>query len=140
MIQTYTCGKNMKVMVWAAFWDTGRTQLYIMDRDFESKKHGYSARSYLEVLVDQVRYWYKTLSRGYIFMQDNASIYTAQKVKDWFREEGITTTDWPPYSLDLNPIENAWWELKKRAHEMFPEVMACKAGSAKIPEVSIRYR
>jgi hypothetical protein len=40
----------MKVIVWAAFWDLGRGSLYIMDRDFESKKHGYSAESYLEVL------------------------------------------------------------------------------------------
>lgn len=50
MIQTYNTHKNMKVMVWGAFWDTGRSNLYIMDRDFESAKHGYSAESYLEVL------------------------------------------------------------------------------------------
>jgi transposase len=40
-------------------------------------------------------------------MQDNASIHTAHKVKDWFEENGIQTTDWPPYSPDLNPIEHA---------------------------------
>jgi hypothetical protein len=54
MIQTYDCHKNMKVMVLAVFWDTERTSLYIIDRDFESKKHGYSAASYLEVLEAQV--------------------------------------------------------------------------------------
>jgi len=36
-------------------------QTYIMDRDFESKKHGYSARSYLEVLEAQVAPWYEEL-------------------------------------------------------------------------------
>jgi transposase len=41
-------------------------------------------------------------------MQDNASIHTAKKVKDWFMGNGIITTDWPPYSPDLNPIEHAW--------------------------------
>jgi hypothetical protein len=50
MIQTYDCYKNMKVIAWATFWDTGKTSLYIINRDFESKKHGYSAASYLEVL------------------------------------------------------------------------------------------
>lgn len=45
----------MKVVVWGCFWDHGRTSLYIIDRDFESKKHGYSAESYLEVLDAQVK-------------------------------------------------------------------------------------
>ena len=38
-------------------------------------------------------------------MQDNASIYTAQKVKDWFIEQRVWYIDWPPYSPDLNPIK-----------------------------------
>ena len=77
----------MKVMVWASFWDTGRSSLYIMDRDFESKKHGYSAESYLEVLDAQVSPIFERLSENgdkYDFMQDNASIHTAKKVKAWF--------------------------------------------------------
>ena len=41
MVQTYGTNKNMKIMVWGAFWDVGRSGCYIMDRDFESKKYGY---------------------------------------------------------------------------------------------------
>jgi hypothetical protein len=37
-------------MVWGCFWDIGRTGLYLIDRDFESKKYRYSANSYIEVL------------------------------------------------------------------------------------------
>jgi hypothetical protein len=64
-----------------------------------------------------------------VFMQDNASIHTAQKVKDWFREQRVRTTDWlrttdwPPYSPDLNPIKNAWHAMKCLALKMFPEIM-----------------
>jgi transposase len=43
-----------------------------------------------------------------VFMQDNASIHTAKKVKDWFTDNKVRTIDWPLYSLDLNLIEHAW--------------------------------
>ena len=41
MITTYKAGKDIRVMVWGAFWGSGRTALHIMERDLESKKHGY---------------------------------------------------------------------------------------------------
>ena len=115
----------MKTMVWGAFWDYGRSNLYIMDRDFESKKHGYSAESYLEVLEAEVGPIFEDLEPGYEFIQDNASIHITHKVKAWFREHGIPfILNWPPYSPDLNPIEHIWWALKTRMCEMFPEVSA----------------
>ena len=54
MVQTYNAYKDLRVMVWGCFWDHGQSDLYVIDRDFESKKHGYSANSYLEVLDAQV--------------------------------------------------------------------------------------
>ena len=39
-----------------------------MDRDFESKKHGYSANSYLEVLDAEVAPIFSQLEPGYKFM------------------------------------------------------------------------
>jgi hypothetical protein len=120
LVITYKAGKDIRVMVWGAFWAGGRSDLYIMDRDFESAKHGYSARSYLEVLEDQVVKYYQ---EGLIFMQDNASIHTASVVTEWFANYDIQTTDWPPYSPDLNPIENIWFALKALALKMFPDIM-----------------
>lgn len=66
-------------MVWAAFWGNAeRTPLYILERDWESK-HGHSARSHIEVLEDNLPYYYMD---DLIFMQDNAPIHTAHKVRD----------------------------------------------------------
>ena len=56
MVQTYNTYKNMKVMVWGVFWDNRRSNLYIMDRDFESLKYRYSANSYIEILDTEVTY------------------------------------------------------------------------------------
>ena len=54
MIQAAPEGKGVSVMVWAAYWGDGRSDLYRLARDFESKKMGYSANSYLEILKDIV--------------------------------------------------------------------------------------
>ena len=84
------------------------------------KKHGYSARSYIEVLDARV---IEYCTKDLIFIQDNASIYTAKAVKEWFEDWDINTTDWLPYSLNLNPIENAWYAMKCLALKMFPDIM-----------------
>ena len=78
MVETYTTGKNLRIMVWGMFWGAGRSSLYIMDRDFESKKYGYTANSYIEVLDTQVA---RHHAEGLWFVHDNAPIHTANKVK-----------------------------------------------------------
>jgi hypothetical protein len=77
-----------------------------MDRDYESKKYGYSAASYLEVLEPEIGLVFEDMELGYEFMQDNTSIYIARKVKAWFLGYGIPIVlNWPLYSPDLNPIK-----------------------------------
>ena len=125
-VTTYKKGKDLRIMVWAAFWGSGnRTPLYIMERDFESKKNGFSANSYIEVLDAHAQY----MNDDLVFVQDNASIHIAHKVTDWFKEQRVRITDWPPYSPDLNPIENAWHTMKCLALKMFPEIMNGKGTS-----------
>jgi transposase len=58
---------------------------------------------YIKVLRE---YLLTILEHDSIFMQDNALIYTAYKVTEFFEEMGIEVMAWPLYSLDLNPIEN----------------------------------
>jgi len=54
MIQPYKKGPDFSIMVWACFWGLERSNLYVLERDFESKKQGYSARSYIHVLDDNL--------------------------------------------------------------------------------------
>jgi hypothetical protein len=55
-------------------------------------------------------------------MQDNAPIYKAHKVTEFFAEMGIKVMAWPLYSPDLNPRENLWKILKAEIDRAYPEL------------------
>lgn len=52
-----------------------------------------------------------------IWQHDNAPAHTAQCVKDFLREHGIKTVEWPANSPDLSPIENMWALVKSKLPE-----------------------
>ena len=113
-------GKDLCQMFWGAIWGRGcRTELVALTRDENAASRGYSARSYIETLEEGFMGHYEP---GMAFVQDNAPIHTAGIVRDWLENHGIWVLEWPPYSPDLNPIEHIWWALKKKIHELHPEL------------------
>lgn len=107
-------------MFWAAFGFGVRTALVPMEGDPESAKGGVTARVYKEVLDEHLL---PILQYGAIFMHDNAPIHTAHTIRDWLQENKINVMDWPPYSPDLNPIENLWALLKAEIYRSYPELI-----------------
>ena len=49
-------------------------------------------------------------------LHDNSSNHKDKSVVRWLHGHGITVMDFPPYSPDLNPIENWIADVKKRQH------------------------
>ncbi len=120
MVQPRRCGKQKSKMFWAAFGYGVRTQLVPIDGDPEAPRGGVTARVYREVLD---RHLPPILDFGSIFMHDNAPIHKAHIIRDWLWEMGIKVMNWPPYSPDLNLIENLWALLKEKMYILHLELV-----------------
>ena len=63
-----------------------------------------------------------TLVRHFLYsvgttLQDNAPQHKSVLVRTWLFNNGIQCIEFPPYSPDLNPIENLWADLARRVEE-----------------------
>ena len=99
------------LMVWAGIWRDGRTDLVIMKRDQTTACKVYTAKSYQNALSEGPLSIYDGTRR---FQQDNARIHNFGGTPEWLQIHGIEYIDWPPHSLDLNPIEHVWKALRAK--------------------------
>ena len=60
---------------------------------------------------------------GQLIIMDNATFHKSAKTKKLIEQAGCQLLFLPPYSPDLNPIENFWAYLKKRIREIIDNFM-----------------
>ena len=79
-----------------------------------------TAEKYLEEF--EACYRSTFFSESAVFQDDGASVHTTRIVKSWRQKNAITTLPWPPFSPDMNPIENCWVVIKNRLQRQVLEV------------------
>ncbi|KIM93681.1 hypothetical protein OIDMADRAFT_21483, partial [Oidiodendron maius Zn] len=105
---------------WAAFGYSKRTELATIPGDPASARGGVSAYRYIEVLEE---YILTILETNTFFIYNNIQVYIAILVQEWFAKRDINIIDHPPFSPDINPIENLWKILKAKIIELYPELI-----------------
>ncbi|KAK2470865.1 hypothetical protein H9L39_17096 [Fusarium oxysporum f. sp. albedinis] len=102
-----------------------------LEGDPQSERGGVTGRRILACLQS---YLPGLVEEGETFQHDNARTFKAKIVQEWLlpwaRRHGVSLIDWPPYSPDLNPIENIWKVLRKRICETYPEIAAYPKSAA----------
>jgi hypothetical protein len=80
-----------------------------------------NASKYQDVLQQHAQPYFTAIypDGNFVFQQDNAPCHKAISIRHFLDSNGITTLTWPPYSPDLNCIENLWATLKRKLHEQF---------------------
>jgi len=122
------------IMVWGAFSRNFKTDLVIT-------RPRQNSENYQDLLKEALLPNLSSFGgQQAIFMQDNATCHASKATTDFLRTHNVNVMDWPPFSPDLNPMENLWGYLARQVYKsgrQFSSVqeltVAVKEEWAKIP-------
>jgi transposase len=110
----YTVHKTahpVKVNVWACFCGRGAGYIYIFNETMDAvlMKKILSAN----LLPSAALYFEDDPPEQWWLLHDNDKKFTSGRVKEFLHSKGVSLIDFPPYSPDLNPMENLWATLQR---------------------------
>lgn len=99
------------VMVWGAVCANGARYIQRITGTI-------NAEAYQNLLAEEIfNQDLSNLPENFIFQQDNAPAHAARTTTEFLNQREIPTLSWPPYSPDLNIIENMWAIVSRRVYE-----------------------
>ena len=107
----YTHAENENptlVTIWGCFaaHEIGQAEIFLGDLN---------GKLYRRILEGNLKPTFKKFfpEGQWYFQQDNDPSHTCNLAKIWLHTNGVTVLDFPPWSPDLNPIENVWPVLER---------------------------
>ena len=116
-------------MLWGCFSSAGTGKLVRIEGMMDGAK-------YREILGGNLFQSSRDLRLGrrFTFQQDYDPKHTAKATLEWFKGKHLNVLEWPSQSLDLNPIENLWYDLRQLNPSNLKELeLFCLEEWAKIP-------
>jgi transposase len=111
----------VKLHVWACFSARGLGYCYISEETLDGKRLKRILDTHL--LASAQLHFNQDPPEPWWLLQDNAPTHTSRAVQQWLHNHGVSCLDFPPYSPDLNPIENLWVNVEKRVEERAPKTV-----------------
>lgn len=101
-----------KQMIWAAIWKKGKFPLHFIENGLKINAVYYKKEILEKILKEEGSKIYKKTK--WTFQQDSAPAHKALIVQKWCKSkipDFISTSEWPPSSPDLNPLDYSIWEF-----------------------------
>ena len=115
MIQERT--NHKKVNVYAAIGIFGRVTLHVFHEKSDSKIRIKILQTHLIPKANRI---YNEFGYEWVLVEDNVKYHKSKMVNNFFFENDVKALHFPPYSPDLNPIENLCALLKHNVGKRGP--------------------
>jgi DDE superfamily endonuclease len=108
---------KLGVMFWGCISKHACGPLVVVEGSMDGPK-------YIEVLeqhlIPEIEAARLTIDAHFKLMHDNAPCHKSRLVTAYLAQKGVEFIEWPPYSPDMNPIENIWAWVKQKLYSEYP--------------------
>lgn len=113
------------------FDENGKAKV-LKDKEENKKEKGFNTRSYINLLrnkvIPSIKTKYNKNLSNLIYIQDNSKVHTGKNDGDLTCKQLLSENDieleenYPPYSPDLNPVENVWAMINKEKNKILDKI------------------